>query len=280
MPGNFNNSMAGLRISGSPSHTDGISSPRAAPFVSTLASPNSQGPASPLATRVVASDGLDAPLVQIFSESDFPPLHQKAVASRSRKGGRPQNLSWMYSAVPENDDVFNSCSAMPASPSSSLSVQPSTPSTADALMSPGPDDRHSEYGDPSDAEDDMQLQYGAAQELMIPLTPDFSSPSITPVTPKTMRSFPQTPQSPHGICASADTFSASATEGSFKEGRIHWRNQGAPKKLEPFSIYVGGLDMMGPRPWDEQRVRDIFNKYGEIENIDFIKPGKYLRFLS
>ncbi|KAG2356265.1 hypothetical protein BDR07DRAFT_1423850 [Suillus spraguei] len=42
--------------------------------------------------------------------------------------------------------------------------------------------------------------------------------------------------------------------------------------LDPTTIFVGGLEMYGPNAWDEERVRNLFSRYGGIENVKVIRP--------
>ncbi|KAJ8487305.1 hypothetical protein ONZ51_g4267 [Trametes cubensis] len=44
------------------------------------------------------------------------------------------------------------------------------------------------------------------------------------------------------------------------------------REIDPRTIFVGGLDMHSPIPWDEAKLRHVFDRYGTIENIQVVKP--------
>lgn len=46
-------------------------------------------------------------------------------------------------------------------------------------------------------------------------------------------------------------------------------NQGS---IDPLSIFVGGLEAVGPLAWDEEKVRQHFAKYGGLQHVKFVKP--------
>jgi hypothetical protein len=46
------------------------------------------------------------------------------------------------------------------------------------------------------------------------------------------------------------------------------------KSLDHTTVFIGGMEMFGPNAWDEARVRAVFGKFGEIEGVKFIRPGK------
>jgi hypothetical protein len=45
-------------------------------------------------------------------------------------------------------------------------------------------------------------------------------------------------------------------------------------EIDPMSIFVGGLEMNGPRAWDEERVKGFFSKFGGIKDVKVIFPSK------
>lgn len=42
------------------------------------------------------------------------------------------------------------------------------------------------------------------------------------------------------------------------------------KEFDPKTIFVGGLEPYGPVPWDENRLRNVFQQYGEVENVRIV----------
>jgi hypothetical protein len=43
--------------------------------------------------------------------------------------------------------------------------------------------------------------------------------------------------------------------------------------LDPTTIFVGGLDVHGRCTWDEQRLKRVFEQYGEIAEVKLVRPG-------
>jgi hypothetical protein len=50
-------------------------------------------------------------------------------------------------------------------------------------------------------------------------------------------------------------------------------------RVDPTTIFVGGLEMFGPNAWDEGKVRALFSKYGGIEAVKVIRPSAVFRSL-
>ena len=44
-------------------------------------------------------------------------------------------------------------------------------------------------------------------------------------------------------------------------------------KLDPTTIFIGGMEMFGPNAWGEDRVRTVFGQYGAIQSVKFIRPS-------
>lgn len=105
------------------------------------------------------------------------------------------------------------------------------------------------------------------QELDIPPTPDFGmSPNSPKTTSTTM--FPRTP----------GTYNVDARSPSFKEleARPTFYARENPRdevSVDPTTIFVGGLEFNGPNAWNEERITDLFSRYGSIEDTKFIIPG-------
>ncbi|GJE85880.1 RNA binding protein [Phanerochaete sordida] len=270
LPAGLSPIMSTLRIPSSPSRVQSALSPKSTPFIpanapfALLASPSHSASQS-----LIDSEGQDTTVVASVSETEFPPLHQRGAGRHGGKGSRPPALSWTFQDMHRHDsDSFSHNSVLSTSPSSSLSVQPSTPTPIDTLMSPGP------VGSVSSRDEDHDDYQG--QEVVMPMTPAFSTASITPITPGTTLSFPHTPLSGRTAISAANSY----TGGSF--GLPSKESQGferLDKEIDPLWIFAGGLDVMGHDPWTENKVRAAFGKYGEIEKLEFHhKPGSNCAF--
>ncbi|TFK30867.1 hypothetical protein FA15DRAFT_35998 [Coprinopsis marcescibilis] len=44
------------------------------------------------------------------------------------------------------------------------------------------------------------------------------------------------------------------------------------QNIDPTSLFIGGLNVLGSFPWTEERVREHFSKYGGLENVKFVRP--------
>lgn len=51
------------------------------------------------------------------------------------------------------------------------------------------------------------------------------------------------------------------------------------RELDLSTIFVGGLEMMGPQAWDETKVRRLFERYGRIEDIKYSRPSESRPFV-
>lgn len=54
------------------------------------------------------------------------------------------------------------------------------------------------------------------------------------------------------------------------------QNHGSEKKIDPTTLFVGGLEISGPGAWDEERVRNLFSRFGGLESVKFFRPSMYL----
>lgn len=106
-------------------------------------------------------------------------------------------------------------------------------------------------------------------ETGIPPTPEFGASPMTPRSPGSLML--RTPTS--------GNYSGDLQNGSFRD----FSGQGTlsppeDKKddtiLDPTTIFVGGLEMHGPKAWDENKVRALFEKYGGVETVKVIRPGE------
>ena len=201
-----------------------------------------------------------------WSETDFPPLHGFHQLMNC-------NTRWIE---PREIQEVEDTSEKGASDSpSSLSVQPATP--VPPLGSNGPSGE--------ETQGDSTNPRARIQELTIPPTPEFSASSltVTPITPRTVTSFPRTPQSAY-MRTPVHVNDGSAAEGTDaitpkKGGRFGYHHEGvnnAPemegRSVDPLTIFVGGLEMLGPHAWDEGKLWELFGKHGEVENVQLVKP--------
>jgi hypothetical protein len=87
--------------------------------------------------------------------------------------------------------------------------------------------------------------------------PGLSRSPVTPVTPA--HALPATP------CGGSRPFPA-----VINQERSHVRDASS---LDPTSLFVGGLS---PGAWDQEKLKMLFGKYGEVENVKVVQPGGWL----
>lgn len=46
------------------------------------------------------------------------------------------------------------------------------------------------------------------------------------------------------------------------------------RSIDPTSLFVGGLEIIGPSAWDEEKVRLHFAKYGGLQHVKLVRPRK------
>lgn len=51
------------------------------------------------------------------------------------------------------------------------------------------------------------------------------------------------------------------------------------RDIDPFTVFVGGLDTVGMNAWDEERLQNVFGQYGHIEDIKVVRPSESHRRL-
>lgn len=216
-----------------------------------------------------------------WSESDFPPLH-----SPSNFTGFEQPRARSSNDAHSDGDSGSEPLASP-SPSSSLSVQPATPHPLDATEAAADEGGRGDF-EPSLSGQNLNIlrQYESdpGQDLTVPPTPEHTLSTLTPVTPNSMQSYPLTPPSANHTADSVEVMDAfhstpyNMTPGKANDkedvGIMHRTD--APKHFDPFTIFVGGLDMYGTNSWDEVKLRSIFEKYGEIEDVQIVRPCEYI----
>jgi hypothetical protein len=93
---------------------------------------------------------------------------------------------------------------------------------------------------------------------IVPPTPELDRSPVTPKTPAS--TFPVTPTSPSfGISGDAPEYPTVV----HPEGEI-----------DPTTLFVGGLEIHGPNAWDEERVTNLFGRYGGLESVRVVKPSE------
>ncbi|KAH8099297.1 hypothetical protein BXZ70DRAFT_291551 [Cristinia sonorae] len=211
-----------------------------------------------------------------WSESDFPPLHMTPNMSE-----RLDSLLGEPSSIPRSNDSSERHAS--PSPSSSLSVQPATPIPADADKSnteEGPRDT-ADPSQSSPSRDLCQSDVDLVQELTIPATPEFSADTLTPATSASMQSYPRTPQSANISMAPVEVvdvfhgiqhIKTPKKFGEREDVDSTYQSADQVKYYDPFTIFVGGLDMFGSVAWDEARLKSVFGRYGEVEDIQVVRP--------
>lgn len=283
-------SSGNLRLGMSP-FSDGAPSPNFKHWSPTCSSPNMRGPSSPLAIRDPVDACMPHPTVTPeLNEVDFPPLHNKEELAHIRNTTKPLSLSWVRNgSLMEETAAFITSSTSPSS--FNISAQPSTPPPASpaspaspaAAFAPVPSSlNHNNEPishlpeSPSAYVDDVE----GGQEVTVPPTPEVSTTSITPTTPNMGNSYPLTPRSAAselGIGDTTRTPDAYQTTprrlGRFSSGIMEEAER--EREVDPRSLFVGNLEINGSRPWTEERLRGVFEKYGAIEEIKLYEPGRF-----
>lgn len=228
-------------------------------------SPYLRGPSFPLSGQSLTSGppGIFQPASN-WNTVDFPPLHDRSATRLVKKPVKPLDLAWAPrdSSVAESE-VCEASEAASLSPTSSLSVQPSTPDTARSLMSPAIDETVSQ-SQPSSPSPDDQTGLELGQDLTMPPTPDFTTSSITPVTPKTGSSFPRTPPSVISAFSPGD-------HGTPAREHKGDRYAGFARDVDSCCIWVGGLD----ESWDKESLKKVFGEYGDVSEVTLVQPSAY-----
>jgi hypothetical protein len=115
-----------------------------------------------------------------------------------------------------------------------------------------------------------EAETDGGQELEIPPTPEFGR---SPNTPKTSSfQFPKTPTT-SGYAGDTQPAPYNGFEARERSSYSEDANVGAGG-LDPTTIFVGGLEMFGPNAWDERKVHAHFAKFGGVENVKVVRPGK------
>ncbi|EMD41879.1 hypothetical protein CERSUDRAFT_120789 [Gelatoporia subvermispora B] len=210
------------------------------------------------------------------SEKDFPSLNEKRSTRLLRFGTKIDARKWGDRDMNEDgiDDLDVTFSSLP-SRSSSMSLNLAVLHTKDDATSGRRNDPHilSTFGRRAASQDGR----GHATDI-IPPTPGFSLSPITPLTPKQNDDFPPTPSTMSSVveelsACGADRPKTDACFGSPQSaGALAVDERYRGKEFDPSTIFVGGLEMFGPTAWDEAKLRVLFERYGNIDTIQFVRP--------
>ncbi|THH19048.1 hypothetical protein EW146_g2051 [Bondarzewia mesenterica] len=102
------------------------------------------------------------------------------------------------------------------------------------------------------------LTEGYAADDKAPITPESAPSLISPDTPGF--TYPPTPDS------------GSVVDPAIQMPTLNLDEEAAVKDLDPTTIFVGGLEMYGSNAWDENRVKGVFGKYGDIADVKVVRP--------
>lgn len=119
------------------------------------------------------------------------------------------------------------------------------------------------------ANDSIELPENVVQELCIPQTRGLDATTISPLTPVTQ--FPITLTSNTG-----DTTSHVDEHGLGKDLSLSYNHSRPEREIDPTTLFVGGLEMFGPSAWDEKKVEIFFSRFGGLESVKVVRPGRLM----
>lgn len=277
----FSSQSAGLLNAPFPDENE--QSPASDVWAFAQSTPLLRGPTSP-------ARGTDLPTPNLFvqkspkwTENDFPPLRDMHVA---RLAFERDAQKWVDHDGPGKPDLVREESVSSEPPVSTISPAISMPPDAPGE---GADSLHVRVASEpkvllSSSEHDQICDPHYSSASSSP-TPDPSLSPITPVTPKTTSTFLRTPRSSTGVIGIDDNASLraykspgqygtprSSVDGPHPDENARFEESG--KEVDRTTIFVGGLEMYGTNSWDEARLSGLFGKYGNIENIQLVRPRK------
>ena len=62
--------------------------------------------------------------------------------------------------------------------------------------------------------------------------------------------------------------------------RVQIERDGERREIDPKTIFVGGLEIMGLEEWNEQRLRSVFGRYGTIVHVKYVRQSESSYFSS
>ncbi len=241
----------------------------------------SSSPVSRVSTLFASLPSADGDPTKLrWSDNDFPPLRGTqgfAPSDTLTKSQQPRTPTKHASRIEGDTEVH---SDYPKSPTS-LSPQQLVPSSplGGANLFPALEDNKT--AGPAVEPFDAQPTVEEGLEVIMPPTPEFSIPSSTHITSSTSLSLPDTPQSGLGAPQTIHVADLLRSPGYMttpkRSGRFGVVGEDESIEehrgdVDPTTIFIGGLDMFSENSWDETKLRSVFEKYGEIENVQMVKP--------
>lgn len=191
----------------------------------------------PGSARVGTSHSFSSTLKQTWGDSEFPPL------SNMQEGGQRESLPWGDSGTILPLDK-RSVELSPALTNSTLPSSRRSTASKSSVNSVVCDE---------------------GQEIDVLGTPELG---MSPITPDTSNSlFPVTPSASSGDLTSFNSYSSKGMFGSYGG------EAPPPKEIDPTTIFVGGLEIMGPGAWDQEKVERYFSRFGIIEDVTVVRPA-------
>lgn len=102
------------------------------------------------------------------------------------------------------------------------------------------------------SKDDTQSSIGESSSQVTPLTPA----SALPVS------------CPHFTCAGRDRCLHKFDRDYYTGDHTFHREQ----DIDPKTVFVGGLDAIGASVWDVEKLKSVYGKYGNVEDVRVICP--------
>lgn len=117
------------------------------------------------------------------------------------------------------------------------------------------------------------------QTVEIPPTPELSGTFSTETPTSAM---PHTPNYPAFFNMGAPKYCHIEDRGIViaNDAEVLVNDHEREREVDPRTIFVGGLEPYGPMPWNENRLRAVFQRYGEIEHVRLVTQCQYFSLLS
>lgn len=211
-------------------------------------------------------------------------LFADCLPSRSRIGDLPASLNDPSNPVSSSQGVEKDELA-PAEIPKTTSV--SRPSVVHRRSLSNPIARMQSQSELPPLESNTQVPTSPAiRALEIPPTPELKNASLETPTTATTAQLPTPvysvimslpPESQNGL---HNMHEMKASMQHINEDRslieldsIHGQEHQHEPTIDPKTIFVGGLETLGPQPWNEERLRSIFEKYGIITEVHIVVPS-------
>ncbi|KAJ3540312.1 hypothetical protein NMY22_g4349 [Coprinellus aureogranulatus] len=102
------------------------------------------------------------------------------------------------------------------------------------------------------------------------LRPGGSYPAPPRYTGDTNSEIPSTPRTPSSVYPLTPT--SCTDEEKPLDHAPELQEVPAQRSIDPTSLFVGGLELVGPSAWDESKVRQHFSKYGGLQHVKLVRP--------